>query len=56
MSVGSVAGAGNLNFALLALRQSVQQEKLIVEVVKQATRQAAASASSGRGTIVDITV
>ncbi len=57
MAVGSVASAGNLILALLALRQSIEQEKQVVEIVKQATRQvkaAAPSVPSGRGTILDI--
>ena len=57
MAVTSVGGGG-IDAAFLALRQAIQQEQVVLQLVRQVTQQQAslASAQSGRGTVVNIVV
>ncbi len=56
MAVSSVGGGG-IDAVFLALRQAIQQEKVVLQLVQQVTHQQASlasSAQSGRGAIVNI--
>ena len=57
MAVGGLSGAGSIDFAFLALRQAIQQERVVLELIQKVTQQQASlAASQGRGTLVDIVV